>query len=267
MNNLGKPLLVIGALILLVAFNMDVSVQSGYGRVNNIGLMADRSNYLFLGALLCVVGLILTAKSRITQPGEISEVSDERKCPFCAETIKKEAKLCKHCKNEVPLASNNSVERSIQVEGADIKPTESAPKAQAEAPDRTKLNKSLTEEFATNKPVAEVRSIIADEIIKYEKRFDKTNLIYSSSNTVWIEALVDKNQENNVSIKIKYQEDNLLFTLFMFGFALIFAVIKDYPYLFWGLLVLALFRFFMKNKLTTAKAKKAILAIRSRIEA
>ena len=263
MNNLGKPLLIIGVIILIVAFNMDVSVQSGYGRVNNIGLMADRSNYLFFGALLCVAGLILTARNRTAQPGEVSVVSDERKCPFCAKMIKKEAKLCKHCKKELPLASDNLVE----VESAEIRPTESVRETQAESLDRSALNKSLTEEFETNKSIAEVRSIIADEIMKYEKRFDKTNLIYSSSKKIWIEALVDKRQANNVNVTINYQEDNLLLQSFMLGFTLIFAVIKDHPYLFWGLLILAVVTIVIKNKLTTARAKKAILAIRSRAEA
>jgi len=27
-----------------------------------------------------------------------------RECPFCAEIIKKRAKLCKHCNKEVPMA-------------------------------------------------------------------------------------------------------------------------------------------------------------------
>ena len=29
-------------------------------------------------------------------------ITPERKCPFCAETIKKEAKVCPHCQRDLP---------------------------------------------------------------------------------------------------------------------------------------------------------------------
>ena len=35
-------------------------------------------------------------------PGVAGRDSANRKCPFCAEWIKPEAKLCKHCGREVP---------------------------------------------------------------------------------------------------------------------------------------------------------------------
>jgi len=39
----------------------DTSVESGYGRVNNLGLMADRQNGIIIGIGLGVVGAIMLA--------------------------------------------------------------------------------------------------------------------------------------------------------------------------------------------------------------
>lgn len=54
----------------------------------------------FLGPIaLLIVGLM----GRSETPGD-----DERKCPYCAEIIKKEATVCKHCRKEVePIDSTN----------------------------------------------------------------------------------------------------------------------------------------------------------------
>lgn len=101
MNNLGKPILAIGVIILLVAFTMNTSVESGYGRVNNIGLMADRSNFMIFGTLLFIGGVILIALNKNTDATLPLQKSNFIKCPFCAEPISPEAKLCKHCKSEL----------------------------------------------------------------------------------------------------------------------------------------------------------------------
>lgn len=42
-------------------FAFDASVESGYGRVNNLGLMADRQNGIIIGIGLAVVGAIMLA--------------------------------------------------------------------------------------------------------------------------------------------------------------------------------------------------------------
>jgi hypothetical protein len=40
--------------------------------------------------------------SAVRRPEPIAETRNERKCPFCAEKILVEAKVCKHCKRDVP---------------------------------------------------------------------------------------------------------------------------------------------------------------------
>ena len=48
------------------------------------------------GLLLGPLAFLLYFVSGVTRPNET------RKCPFCAEWIKSEAQVCKHCHREVP---------------------------------------------------------------------------------------------------------------------------------------------------------------------
>lgn len=58
----GGVLLLAGCLGLLMALSMDTSVEAGaFGRVNNVGLMADRQNYIMIACVLGLGGLILCA--------------------------------------------------------------------------------------------------------------------------------------------------------------------------------------------------------------
>lgn len=59
MKGLGVVVLVVGVLVVLGAMMMDVSVPSGVGRVNNIGLMAERQNFTLIGAVLSIAGLLM----------------------------------------------------------------------------------------------------------------------------------------------------------------------------------------------------------------
>ncbi|UXJ55055.1 hypothetical protein [Pseudomonas citronellolis] len=61
MRQMGIVLLVIGVVVIICALNMDVSVSTEVigQRVNNIGLMADRQNYMMVGSLIVIVGLLM----------------------------------------------------------------------------------------------------------------------------------------------------------------------------------------------------------------
>jgi len=107
MRALGVISLAVGALMLLGALVMDVSVPSGLGRVNNIGLMAERQNYIIIGGILLIAGLIVFTLGR-RQPAQGQSELDTHPCPMCAEAIKKAAVKCKHC-------------------GADVQPTSETP--------------------------------------------------------------------------------------------------------------------------------------------
>lgn len=61
----GVWLIVIGAIWLVIAFNMDTSVAYGglYGaqsRVENIGLIAQRQNHLMVASLITLIGTLMT---------------------------------------------------------------------------------------------------------------------------------------------------------------------------------------------------------------
>jgi hypothetical protein len=97
---------------------MDVSVSTGMGRrVNNIGLMAQQQNYLIIGALIALAGLVMmifSGKKQQTteQITSTMESKDSRPCPFCAEPIKHAAIKCKHCQADVP-----AVVRELPIKG------------------------------------------------------------------------------------------------------------------------------------------------------
>jgi len=62
LQTLGAVLLIAGiALAAYFFLAFDASVESGYGRVNNIGLMADRQNGIIIGIGLGVAGTIMLA--------------------------------------------------------------------------------------------------------------------------------------------------------------------------------------------------------------
>lgn len=64
--------------------------------------------WFFLGLILGPFGLLFALLAGKEGPAE-----GERKCPFCAEFIKREAIVCKHCGRDVPnensLILNNHV--------------------------------------------------------------------------------------------------------------------------------------------------------------
>ena len=53
----------IGSILLIISLFMDTSVSSGFGRVNNIGLMQQQQNILFVAALMVIVGVLLVGFS------------------------------------------------------------------------------------------------------------------------------------------------------------------------------------------------------------
>src|SRR5450759_477733 len=91
----GLILMMYALLIMDTSVAVDYPASNSYGlpdRVNNIGLMAERQNYLIVSGIIIIIGLVLafTAKSR-TESSQIAlNESENKKCPQCAELVKKD---------------------------------------------------------------------------------------------------------------------------------------------------------------------------------
>jgi hypothetical protein len=59
MKGFGILCMIGGTIWVLISFNLDTSVSTGLGRVNNLGLMADRQSYLTMAMGTIVVGVLL----------------------------------------------------------------------------------------------------------------------------------------------------------------------------------------------------------------
>lgn len=105
MRKFGIFAIVVGVVVIIAALGMDVSVATGMGgRVNNLGLMADRQNYTILGGLFLIAGILMAifgGRPQSSVANTNAGNAGERLCPFCAESIKVQAIKCKHCGSEV----------------------------------------------------------------------------------------------------------------------------------------------------------------------
>lgn len=103
----------IGVLYFMTGFDTSVEVPStdvyGYSvggeRVNNIGLMRDQQNGIIAGVLAMVAGGVMLGidffRRGTGTRKAVPIAASERKCPYCAETIKAEAVVCRFCNRDV----------------------------------------------------------------------------------------------------------------------------------------------------------------------
>jgi hypothetical protein len=70
MKALGIILFLLACMLGGAVLNMDTSVETGFGRVNNIGLMQEKQNYLIVSGVLAVLGIILMVAAKPKQKPE-----------------------------------------------------------------------------------------------------------------------------------------------------------------------------------------------------
>jgi hypothetical protein len=112
MKSLGIVLIIIGLIWAIIAFNFDTSVSTGldsYERVSNLGLMAERQNHLIFSGLSIITGILLFGFGTIANNSSEENI-DKISCPFCAEKINVEAKLCRFCQKDLPIKVSVPVE-------------------------------------------------------------------------------------------------------------------------------------------------------------
>lgn len=112
MKNLGILLFITGTIWALISFDMDTTVSTGstwIGNqyipsqlVHNFGKADQKRNHLIFSGLITIVGILLFAVEKMKAPKKQPTASNLRKCPFCAEEIKREAVICRFCQKEVP---------------------------------------------------------------------------------------------------------------------------------------------------------------------
>lgn len=116
MKGFGTLALIVGVSWLIFALSIDVSVPTGAGgRVNNLGLMADRQVHTIVGGLLAVAGLLMVLLGGRESTINPAVKADTRPCPLCAEIIKNAAIRCRHCGADVEaIASSSSTDQKVQ---------------------------------------------------------------------------------------------------------------------------------------------------------
>lgn len=66
-----------------------------------LGIVLIIFGFSFLTGIACIVYSQKNKNAPIDVNANIIKQSDEIECPYCAETIKKNAKICRYCKNEI----------------------------------------------------------------------------------------------------------------------------------------------------------------------
>ena len=116
MRILGAILAVAGLIWGVVAFNMSTHVHVPENRVvsplgsysipakdvHNLDLADRRQTHLMISGAALLIGTLLVGFGSLKGASTNDRDTEVRSCPFCAEDVKIEAKLCKHCGKELP---------------------------------------------------------------------------------------------------------------------------------------------------------------------
>jgi len=87
---------------ILMAVPIPMMILAAYGMGSN---MESKGFVIWLAAFICpVIGFVTVLMLKNAEDAAVAmgEYGDYRKCPFCAESVRKEAIRCRHCHSELP---------------------------------------------------------------------------------------------------------------------------------------------------------------------
>lgn len=91
------------ALIWVLWASWDMAIFGGIGALIAAQKQRSRAEGMILGSVLAIVGWIIIALLP-TGTQQVAEAG-QRKCPFCAEFIRAEAIVCRHCGRDIAPAT------------------------------------------------------------------------------------------------------------------------------------------------------------------
>lgn len=92
MKFMWKALVAFGCLLVLGSFGMETTVQSGTGRIYNLGLQAEQQRLLILGCFSFLAGIVLFAVVKLKQTPD-QQAADKAAVEATKEKTKEELKL------------------------------------------------------------------------------------------------------------------------------------------------------------------------------
>lgn len=114
----GICLVILGAIWIVISFNMETSVQ-GYGinRIENIGLIAERQNHLLVASLITLIGSLMTIfgskmNDSIGIPVSAPEATSLTTTPSPANRARPENRSLKNVQYRLWLVSEYGIERN-----------------------------------------------------------------------------------------------------------------------------------------------------------
>lgn len=124
MKVVWRSLVLLGAVCILIAFRMDTTVSSEYGRIHNIGLQSDRQMLLIFGCFVVIAGVVLFAVTKLKQTPEqeaAEQVAREATKAVAEEKITLTAKrgidLLQKLKNKLRAARHDNLSGRLWVAG------------------------------------------------------------------------------------------------------------------------------------------------------